>query len=110
VPALLERAFLGKCVAGQSCAFGRLRYFHARRLGVGSGQTRWTQQRKLREYFAVQLCHEIILAVRIVTPDLSELNRLYRHSLTFSGWYMSDYSRLGRASIDGGVTEGQCNW
>src|SRR5579862_2883146 len=77
-----ECAFLGKSVSGQRGATGVFGHFHPDGWHIWRGQTRRPQHRILSEHFAVHLGDKIILAIRIVPPDLPELNGLHRHCAT----------------------------
>jgi hypothetical protein len=75
----LERAFLGKRVAGDCGSLGTLDdlYSHGRRLR--SGNSCWTQHDILGEYFGIDLGDQVILAVGFAAPNLPELDGIYRH-------------------------------
>jgi len=76
---LSERAFLGEGIPRQGCTLRAFGDFYANRGSVGSGDPRWTQHGILREHFVVHLGDEIILAVSVAAPDLSELYGINRH-------------------------------
>ena len=75
----LERAFLGKRVARKRSSVSRLRDLDANCGSIRSSQQSGAEHGELREDFAVDLGNEVVLAVLVVAPDLSELDRLYRH-------------------------------
>src|SRR5690242_7811841 len=66
--------FLSERVAREGRALGALCDFHAHSFRIRSRQSRRAKYGVLAENFAVQLGHQIILAVGIVAPDLPELN------------------------------------
>ena len=96
----LERAFLGKCVSRKRSSVGGLRDFDANRGSIRSGQQSRAQYGELRKYFAVEFGNEVILAVFVVAPDLSELDGFHCHwiGLNFVD-SIPDYRDALRASI-----------
>src|SRR5260370_38135109 len=76
----LERAFLGKGIAGQGRAFRTFRDFDAHGRSIGRGDACRTKHGELAEDFVVNLGDQIILAIGVTAPDLPELNGTYGHS------------------------------
>jgi len=97
---VLERAFLGKRVSRKRGSVGGLRDFDANCGSVRSSHQSGAQYGELREDFAVELGNEVILAVVVVAPDLSELDGLYCHWIA-SNFVdsISDYRDASRTSI-----------
>jgi hypothetical protein len=95
-----ERPFLSRSKARERSACSALRNLDLNGGRVGRVHFGRTQQRVLREDFAINLGHEIILAVFVVAPDLSELDGLYCHwsALNFVD-SIPDYREALRASI-----------
>src|SRR5450432_721635 len=85
--AWLERAFLGKRVAGKGCALRCLDDFHADGWGIGSGDSGGSQHGVLGEDFCIDFCDQIVLAIGVAAPYLSELNGADCHGifLTLAG-------------------------
>src|SRR5208282_910411 len=77
-----ERPFLGEAEAGQGHAvrrFGDLHLYHWR---VRRGDLGGPQHGVLRENFAVNLRDEVILAGRVLTPDLPKLDIFHGHDFS----------------------------
>ena len=79
--AALERAVLGKGIAGQRRALRSLRHLNADSWRVWSLNPCRAQHGILRKNLAVYLGYQIILAISIAAPYLPELNRSYRHKI-----------------------------
>ena len=67
---------MGKGIAREGEALGAFNSFYADRGDVGCIGFSQTQHRYLTEHFVVDLGNEVVLITGILTPDLSELDRL----------------------------------
>src|SRR6266478_4781695 len=74
-----KRPFLSKAEARQGYALPRLGYFYLYHGSIGRGHFRRTQHRELAEHFAINFCDEVILAARILPPNLPEFDALHSH-------------------------------
>src|SRR3984885_4928409 len=102
----LERTVLGKGVAGQSRALKSFGNFDADCGRVRRGDPSRPQHGVLREYFAVHLGDQIILAIGIAAPHLPELNRIYgHHRFSEENGLSPDYRVISSESIIPLVTE-----
>src|ERR1022692_468848 len=77
--AALERAILGKGVAGERCTFGAFDHLDAYCRRVRGGDACRAQHRVLAEHFVVDLGDQIVLAIGVAAPDLPELDGTYGH-------------------------------
>src|SRR4029077_9217266 len=87
-------SFLGKRKAGERDAGAAFCHLDLHGGRIGGRHFGGTQNGVLREYFVVDLSHEIILAVGVLTPDLSELYGFHGH------WVFLGF--LSRVSVAGG--------
>jgi hypothetical protein len=74
-----ECPFLGEAEAGQGYAVARFGDLHLHHGRIGRVDLGGPQHRVLREYFAVYLGDQVILAGGIVAPHLSEFDTLHSH-------------------------------
>src|SRR5580704_8214790 len=77
----LERAFLSEGETGERGPFSGLRDFDFHGGRVGCGHLGGAQHRELGEDLAVYLGDEIVLAARVLAPDLAELNGFDCHDV-----------------------------
>src|ERR1700735_938486 len=104
----LEGAFLGEGVTRQGGALRRLGDLYADRGSVGRANSSRSQHGVLRENFVVDFSDEVVLAIGIAAPNLSELNGIDRHRIFLTlAEVLPDYRAAREASIPEGVTEGQ---
>src|ERR1700733_4529881 len=102
----LERTVLGKGVAGQSRALKSFGNFDADCGRVRCGNPSRPQHRILREYFAIHLGDQIILAIGVAAPHLPELDRTYgHHRFPEENGLSPDYRVISSESIIPLVTE-----
>ena len=96
----LERAFLGKRISRKRGSVGGLRHFDANCGSIWSGNQSGAQYGELGKNFAIEFGDEIILAVLVIAPDLSELDGLHCQwiALNFVD-SIPDYRDTLRASI-----------
>src|SRR5262245_10904690 len=73
---------LGICITGQSGVLALLGHLDPERAALSSIRTGFPQHRVLREELVIELGHKIVLTVRIVAPNLAELDGFNGHRAT----------------------------
>src|SRR5215472_17761167 len=96
----LERALLREGESGQGHSVGRFGHLHLDGGCVGRCDLGGTQGCVLREDFVVDLGDEEVLASRVLTPDLSELNGFHGHWFVL-GFLLQSNGRRGRRQWNG---------
>jgi len=101
----LERAFLGEGVTRQGSAQRPLADLYADRGRIGRANSSRSQHGVLRENFVVDFGDQVVLAIGIAAPDLSELNGIDRHRIFLTlAEVLPDYRGVREASIPEEVT------